>query len=59
MQILHQNVMQRQQLHKSIGQWYEKMKQDELTPFFPVLALHYELAGLDEQAIYFSEKSAQ
>eukprot|EP00002_Diphylleia_rotans_P015958 TRINITY_DN3097_c0_g1_i2.p1 TRINITY_DN3097_c0_g1~~TRINITY_DN3097_c0_g1_i2.p1 ORF type:complete len:576 (+),score=115.72 TRINITY_DN3097_c0_g1_i2:469-2196(+) len=35
------------------------MKQDELTPFFPVLALHYELAGLDEQAIYFSEKSAQ
>eukprot|EP00002_Diphylleia_rotans_P013901 TRINITY_DN2708_c0_g1_i14.p1 TRINITY_DN2708_c0_g1~~TRINITY_DN2708_c0_g1_i14.p1 ORF type:complete len:1414 (-),score=281.61 TRINITY_DN2708_c0_g1_i14:609-4850(-) len=52
-------ISQRQQLHKSIAEWYEKNKADDLKPLYPVLALHYSRAGIDDKAIFYCERAAR
>ena len=39
---------QRRQLHRSVAKWLEQIYADNLDPFYPLLAYHWQLA-LDEQ----------
>ncbi len=49
---------QRKEVHVAIAEWYERTHGDDLKPFFPLLAFHWERAGRREKALQFLELAA-
>ena len=50
---------QRQQLHKSIAQWYESTGQHEIVSNQPLLAHHWHHAGNEARAVSYFERSGE
>lgn len=49
---------QRQDLHRAVATWYERTYQD-LAPYYPTLAHHWEQVGELEQALAYLDKAGQ
>lgn len=50
---------QRQQLHHTIAEWYEKSYADNLAQHYPFLAYHWRHAGEPAKAIEYLEKAGE
>lgn len=50
---------QRQDLHKSIAEWYERQFADDLSPLYPALAHHWRYSGDNTKALHYLELAAQ
>lgn len=50
---------QRQQLHGRVADWYEKSFATDLSPFYPLLAYHWQLAENDAKSIVYLEKAGE
>jgi class 3 adenylate cyclase len=50
---------QRQRLHRSAAEWYERDAGDDASNFYPLLAHHWGRAGVDERAIDYLERAAE
>ena len=50
---------QRQQLHRFVAEWYERIHADELSPFYPLLAYHWGKAEDTSRTIDYLEKAGQ
>ena len=50
---------QRQQLHRSVAQWYERSYAANLAPHYPFLAHHWQHAGEPSKAIDYLEKAGE
>lgn len=50
---------QRQQLHRSIAQWYEANAQHDIETNYPIMAHHWENAGDAIRAVDFFEKAGE
>ena len=47
----------RRELHRSIAEWYERQHQQDLSPYYPLLAYHWRHAEVMSKAIDYSIKS--
>ncbi len=47
----------RRELHQAIAEWYEKQHQQDLTPYYPLLAYHWRHAEMIPKAMDYSIKS--
>lgn len=50
---------QRQELHRAIARWYESHSDEDLRPYFGLLAWHYEQAGMWEQTLEALERAGE
>lgn len=50
---------QRRQLHRAIAEWYERARQDEIAPLYPLLAHHWSMAEDTPKAIDYLEKAGE
>lgn len=50
---------QRQQLHRAVAEWYERVHADDLSPYHPLLAYHWGKADVPERALHHLEKSGE
>jgi class 3 adenylate cyclase len=50
-------VSQRQQLHRTVAEWYEHTHAGDLAPHAPLLAHHWQAAGMPDKAIDYLEAS--
>ena len=50
---------QRQELHRSIAEWYENEHGDDLAPFFALLAKHWSRTNQTAKALDYLEKSGE
>ncbi|MCB9136082.1 MAG: AAA family ATPase [Anaerolineales bacterium] len=49
----------RQELHRKIALWFEATFGDELTPYTPLLAHHWNRAGDPQKALHYLEKAGE
>lgn len=50
---------QRRELHREIAEWYERNHPDDLSPYYALLAHHWEKAEVPAKAIEYLEKSGE
>ncbi|MGD0897910.1 MAG: adenylate/guanylate cyclase domain-containing protein, partial [Thermoguttaceae bacterium] len=50
---------QRQQLHRTIAEWYQRSYADNLAPHYPFLAHHWRHAGEPARAVDYLEKAGE
>ncbi|MEM7032893.1 MAG: AAA family ATPase [Chloroflexota bacterium] len=50
---------QRQQLHRTVANWYETTYAQEPAPWYPLLAYHWQKAGETPQALIYLEKAGE
>ena len=50
---------QRQELHQAVASWYEKSYADDLSPYYPLLAYHWQRAKVTHKAIDYLEKAGE
>ncbi len=50
---------QRQTLHRAVATWYQERHADDLTPFYPLLAHHWERADAPQEALDFGERAGE
>jgi class 3 adenylate cyclase/tetratricopeptide (TPR) repeat protein len=50
---------QRQAFHKDVAVWYEKTFKDDLSPYYGVLAYHWNRASKPQEAIEYLEKAGE
>jgi class 3 adenylate cyclase len=50
---------QRQQLHRTVAEWYETTYAEDLSPYYPLLAHHYSQAEDKNKTIEYMVKSAE
>ena len=50
---------QRRRLHQAVASWYEQTLAGDLSPYYPLLAHHWSLAGEDVRAIDYLEKAGE
>jgi len=48
---------QRRQLHRAVAEWYERTYAQDLTPYFPLLVYHWDMAEEKERALNYLEKA--
>ena len=48
---------QREQLHTSVAEWYERNSPDNLAPFYSLLVYHYGRVGDDEKTLEYCVKA--
>jgi predicted ATPase len=49
---------QREQLHRALAVWYEQEAAENLTPYFPVLARHWQHACEPAKAVDYFDRAA-
>ncbi len=50
---------QRRKLHHAVAEWYERTLAGDLSPYYPLLAHHWSLAGDDNRAVDYLEKAGE
>jgi class 3 adenylate cyclase/tetratricopeptide (TPR) repeat protein len=50
---------QRRQLHRAVAEWYERNHTGDLTPFYPMLAYHWDKAEEPSKTIAYLEKAGE
>ena len=50
---------QRRRLHHAVADWYERTLAGDLSPYYPLLAHHWSLAGDDDRAVDYLEKAGE
>ncbi len=50
---------QRQQLHRAVAEWLEKTYVDDLAPYYPLLAHHWQKAEVTSKAIDYLAKAGE
>ncbi len=50
---------QRRQLHRAVGEWYERVYAVDLAPYYAILAQHWDKAEDAAKAIHYLEKAAE
>lgn len=50
---------QRQELHQAVATWYERTYTDDLSPYYPLLAYHWQRAKVTNKAIDYLEKAGE
>jgi tetratricopeptide (TPR) repeat protein len=50
---------QRRELHRAVAQWYEQTYPDALTPYYALLAYHWQVAESFDKAIVYMEKAGE
>lgn len=50
---------QRRKLHRMVAEWYEQTYQEDLSPFYALLAHHWHLAENAQKAIEYFERAGQ
>ncbi len=50
---------QRRALHQAVAEWYERTYADDLSPFYSILAYHWQAANAIPKAIDYLEKAGQ
>ncbi len=50
---------QRRELHHAVAEWYEKSYQDDLSPFYPLLAYHWRKADVFAKAVDYLELAGE
>ena len=50
---------QRQAFHKDVAVWYERNFKDDLSPYYGVLAYHWNHAGKPQEAVGYLEKAGE
>jgi hypothetical protein len=48
---------QRRELHRAVARWYEDSYQDDLAPFYPLLAHHWHAANDTSKTVEYLEKA--
>lgn len=48
---------QRQTLHRAVAEWYQQAEADDLEPYLPLLAHHWERADAADEALAFGERA--
>ncbi|MEP7200281.1 MAG: hypothetical protein ABI874_10710, partial [Chloroflexota bacterium] len=49
---------QRRQLHRAVAEWHERTAADDLSPYYPLLAYHWTMAGVTVKALDYLEKAS-
>lgn len=49
----------RQQFHREIAEWYQNHFQDDLSPYYLLLAHHWNNAGVADKAVQYYEKAGE
>lgn len=52
-------VGQRSDLHRKVGEWYEERFRDDLSPYYGLLAWHFERAGQVDKALDYLDKAGE
>jgi tetratricopeptide (TPR) repeat protein len=52
-------LIQRRELHRKVGLWYEHKFEDDLSQYLPVLAYHWRLAGDVEKSLTYLDRSGE
>lgn len=50
---------QRRELHRAVAEWYEREHNDDLAPYYPLLAHHWSKAEVTRKAIDYLEKAGE
>lgn len=50
---------QRRELHRAVARWYEQTYADDLSPYFSLLAYHWQAAGVIPKAVDYLEKAGE
>jgi class 3 adenylate cyclase len=50
---------QRRALHRAVAVWYEKSFAEDLSPYFALLAYHWQKAEEAEKALFYTEKAGE
>ena len=48
----------RSSLHQAVAEWYEQIYRADLSPYYAILAHHWEIARRPEQAVYYLDLAA-
>ncbi|MBA3534857.1 MAG: AAA family ATPase, partial [Ardenticatenales bacterium] len=50
---------QRRQLHEAVAAWYEETHTEDLSPFYPLLAYHWDKAENSAKTLFYLEKAGE